>query len=372
MKIKHKRILALLLLAAMVIGAVPSVLAAGDGAVSSTDSVAVSEEAAGSQESSSTEPEEPQIPPPEAEELTPVEEDTGDDDVPRSMDGATLTRDEELLAPRLLGISLFAANSTGTVSKSTCVNFSQYQSPTWYCNRYYTEGSHSYGHYFYASTIAYHTVNGAYSYCIEPNTTSLDGQTYTSYDAGSASSTSFWMRELDSTQRDLITKILACGYPQVDYGYTAQQQYAATQTLIWEVCCKTRYSSGIRYCTDYGLYSKVYAVLGDGYQKTYDGIIENIAASTGTVPSFAGSSNAKSITLTYNSATDCYEGSVTDSNAVLSYFTFSYSGVTFTKSGNTLKISVPASSASSVKGKTITGTSTLKDLDSCNPYLFPH
>ncbi len=369
MKIKHKRILALLLLAAMVIGAVPSVLAV-EGMASDVEPVMESSvEPAGSQESSSTESEEPQIPPPEAEELTPVEEDTGDDNVPRSMDGATLTRDEELLAPSLMGISLFAANSTGTVSKSTCVNFAQYTSPTWCCNRYYTEGSHSYGHYFYASTIAYHKVNGTYSYCIEPNTTSLDGQTYTSYDADSASSTSFWMRELDSTQRDLITKILACGYPQADYGYTAQQQYAATQTLIWEVCGKTRYASGIRYCTDYGLFSKVYAVLGDGYQKTYDGIIDTIEASSGTVPSFAGSS-AKSITLTYNSSTNCYEGSVTDSNAVLSYFTFSYSGVTFTKSGNTLKISVPASSASSVKGKTITGTSTLKDLSSCNPYVW--
>ena len=372
MKIKHKRILALLLLAAMVIGIAPSVLAVGDSAASSVESAAESSwEPADTQEASSAEAEEPQIPPPEAEELSPAEENTGDDDIPRSMDGETLTRDEDLLAGAPIGISLFAARAaTGTVSKSTCVNFTQYQSPTWYCNRYYTESSHVYGHYFYASTIAYHAVNGERAYCIEPNTTSLDGQTYTSYEADAASSTSFWMRELDSTQRDLITKILACGYPQVDYGYTAQQQYAATQTLIWEVCCKTRYASGIRYCTDYGLFSKIYAVLGDGYQKTYDSIIETIAASTGTVPSFAGSSSAKSITLTYNRSTNCYEGSVTDSNAVLSYFTFAYTGVTFTKSGNTLKISVPASSASSVKGKTITGTSTLKDLSSCNPYVW--
>lgn len=348
------------LLVALLVGIVPSVLAvSSEGASASVAEASTSEQAEETDTS-------PQISPPEPTELEPVE----DDDEPRSMDGETLTRDEELLAPSLLGISLFAANSTGTVSKSTCVNFSQYTSPTWYCNRYYTEGSHSYGHYFYASTIAYHMVNGAYSYCIEPNTTSLDGQTYTSYEADSASSTSFWMRELDATQRDLITKILACGYPQVDYGYTAQQQYAATQTLIWEVCCKTRYASGIRYCTDYGLFSNIYAVLGDGYQATYDGIIETIAASTGTVPSFAGSSSAKSITLTYNSSTNCYEGSVTDSNAVLSYFTFSYTGVTFTKSGNTMKISVPASSASSVKGKTITGTSTLKDLSSCNPSVW--
>lgn len=233
MKIKHKRILALLLLAAMVIGIAPSVLAAGDSTASSAESaVESSGESAGTQEAMSAETDEPRIAPPEATELTPVEEHTRDDDVPRSEDGETLTRDEELLAPSLLGISLFAANSTGTVSKSTCVTFSQYQSPTWYCNRYYTEGSHVYGHYFYASSIAYHAVDGERCYCIEPNTTSLDGQTYTSYEADSASSTSFWMRELDNTQRDLITKILACGYPQVDYGYTVQQQYAATQTLI--------------------------------------------------------------------------------------------------------------------------------------------
>ena len=164
MKIKHKRILALLLLAAMVIGIAPSVLAVGDSTASSVESaVESSGESAGTQEAMSAETDEPRIAPPEATELTPVEEHTGDDDVPRSEDGETLTRDEELLAGTPSGISLFAARAaTGTVSKSTCVNFAQYQSPTWYCNRYYTEGSHSYGHYFYASTIAYHAVESVF------------------------------------------------------------------------------------------------------------------------------------------------------------------------------------------------------------------
>ena len=376
---KHKtwvRFLSLFLLVALLVGIVPSALAvSSDGTSASVDEASALEQ---TEETDTS----PQISPPEPTELEPVEEDDSgqeaeepedpeeQEDEQQSEDGESLTRDEDLLASAQSGIMLASAASTATVSKSTCVTFSEYESPTWYCNRYYTEGSHSYGHYFYASAIAYHSVNGSDAFCIEPNTSSVNGQTYSGYDADSASSTSFWMRELDSTQRDYITKILACGYPEVDYGYTKQQQYAATQVLIWEVCCKTRYTDGIQYCSDYGLFSKVYAVLGDGFQKTYDGILDTIDASTGTVPSFAGNSNAKSITLTYNSSTDCYEGSVTDSNAVLSYFTFAYSGVTFTKSGNTLKISVPSSYASSVKGKTITGTSTLKDLDSCNPSVW--
>ena len=50
-------------------------------------------------------------------------------------------------------------------------------------------------------TIAYHTIDGVWAYCVEPNTSSLANQPYKSYRADSASSTSYWMRELDSAQR---------------------------------------------------------------------------------------------------------------------------------------------------------------------------
>jgi hypothetical protein len=52
------------------------------------------------------------------------------------------------------------------------------------------------------------------------------------------------------------------------------------------------------------------------------------------------------------------------------YFTFIQSGVPFTKSGNTLKISVPASSAASVKGQTITGTSVQMNTSTSNPTIW--
>ena len=136
-----------------------------------------------------------------------------------SDDGQELTREEGL--PLYPFISLFASN-TATIGKSTCVNFPAYTSPYWYCNRYYTDGVHSYGHYFYAATMSYHTINGSYAYCIEPNTSSAAGASYTSYSSSEASSASYWMKELDATQRSHIQKILAFGYPACDYGYSAR------------------------------------------------------------------------------------------------------------------------------------------------------
>ena len=351
---KHKfRAIALLLLLAVVVGLIPAALADNEPSV-----VEAAEEASADAAEVS-----PQISPPvqedepEDESADAAEDETSEEAV--SNDGLLLTR------------AVAAASGSGTMGKSTCVTFSAYTSPRWYCNRYSTLGTHSYGHYYYTSEIAYHTIDGTLSYCIEPNTSSLDGKTYSGYSASGAASDSYWLLELDATQRSYIEQILAFGYPEVDYGYSQQVQYAATQTLIWEVVSKCRYSSGIQYSSDYGLFSKVYAVLGADYQACYDGILNAISVSDGTVPSFAGSSSsgAKTIELTLNKSTNCYETSVTDSSGVLSHFTLSHSGVTFTKSGNTLKISVPASS-SSVKDQVITGTSDQKLMSTSDPTIW--
>ena len=307
---KHKfRAIALLLLLAVVVGLIPAALADNEPSV-----VEAAEEASADAAEVS-----PQISPPvqedepEDESADAAEDETSEEAV--SNDGLLLTR------------AVAAASGSGTMGKSTCVTFSAYTSPRWYCNRYSTLGTHSYGHYYYTSEIAYHTIDGTLSYCIEPNTSSLDGKTYSGYSASGAASDSYWLLELDATQRSYIEQILAFGYPEVDYGYSQQVQYAATQTLIWEVVSKCRYSSGIQYSSDYGLFSKVYAVLGADYQACYDGILNAISVSDGTVPSFAGSSSsgAKTIELTLNKSTNCYETSVTDSSGVLSHFTLSHS-----------------------------------------------
>ena len=365
MKYKQaRRLFALLLVFALVIGLLPSVLADNEPDISAAESA---EETL----VDSRQEDEPAIAPPtqsilESDEAVESSETETDDkaETPTSMDGETLTRVDNN------GLMLLGGG--GTMGKSTCVTFAAYQSGRWKCHRYEVDGSHSYGHYFYTSEIAYHTIDGVDSFCIEPNTTSLGGQYYSSYTAEEASSSSYWKLELDDLQRSHIQKILAFGYPQVDYGYSRQVQYSATQVLIWEVVSHSRYNADIKSCTDYGLYSNVYAVLGADFQSCYDGILNAISVLDGTVPSFAGAtqSNAKPITLTLNNSTGCYEGSVRDNNSVLSHFTFSASGVNFSRNGNTLYISVPASGADAVKGQVITGTSDQKLMSTSNPTIW--
>ena len=158
----------------------------------------------------------------------------------------------------------------------------------------------------------------------------------------------------------------------MDYGYSRQVQYAATQVLIWEVVSHSRVDADIKSCTDYGLYRNVYAVLGADFQGCYDGILNAISVSDSTVPGFArtSQSNAKPITLTMNNSTGCYEGSVRDTAGVLSHFTFSASGVNFSQNGSTLYISVPAANANAVKGQSITGTSDQKLMSTSNPTIW--
>lgn len=373
---KWIRFLVLTLLLSIAVGSVPAAMATEDSAVEQIVPDSVSDEPleAGPEASAavSSEPElKPPEQPPAAEEAQEETEEPAEDQEPTDMNGETLTRHAVNTGGRMR-----AARSSGygTVSKSTCVDFAGYTSPYWYCNRYNTQGTHVYGHYYYAATIAYHTVDGEYSYCIEPNTSSLDGQTYYSYDGNSASSDSYWMLELDSWQRYYIQQIMAFGFPSIDRGYSVQAQYAATQTLIWEVVSKCRYNDGIMYSSDYGLFSRIYAILGTPYQATYDGILSSIASgiSDGTVPSFASNSygGAATVNLTLNPSTNCYEGSVWDGNGVLSHYNFSASGVTFSKSGNTLYISVPAGSAGSMKGTVITGTSDQVLMSTSNPSIW--
>ena len=117
-----------------------------------------------------SQPEEsPAISPPtqsilESDEAAEDSEVDAENETPTSMDGETLTRMDND------GVMLLGGG--GTMGKSTCVTFAAYQSARWKCHRYEVDGSHSYGHYFYTSEIAYHTIDGVDSYCIERATRS--------------------------------------------------------------------------------------------------------------------------------------------------------------------------------------------------------
>ena len=164
---KHKqtrRLFALLLVFALVIGLLPSVLADNESDISAAESA--------EEMLVESQPEEsPAIAPPtqsisesdEAVEGSPAETDD-EAEMPTSMDGETLTRMDN--------DGLMLLGGGGTMGKSTCVTFAAYESARWKCHRYEVDGSHSYGHYFYTSEIAYHTIDGVDSFCIERATRS--------------------------------------------------------------------------------------------------------------------------------------------------------------------------------------------------------
>lgn len=166
MKVKHKRMAAVLLLFAMLVGVIPAAMASDTAQLGAESAVEERPIASGS----------------ESVENAAYASEGTEEDVPRSMDGETLTRDEDLLrsAEKASGGLLQSiramlasrASSNGTMGKSNCVSFAAYTSPTWYCNRYAADGSHAYGHYYYCSTISYHTINGEWGYCIERATRS--------------------------------------------------------------------------------------------------------------------------------------------------------------------------------------------------------
>lgn len=152
MKIRnHKRLFALLLVLALVVGMIPSALADNEPDISAAESTKES------LVDSMTEAE-PVISPPmqsiiESDEAAEEAEDSEIEpayEAPTSMDGETLTRMDNG------GIMLLGGG--GTMGKSTCVTFAAYQSGRWKCHRYEVDGSHSYGHYFYTSEIAYVTL----------------------------------------------------------------------------------------------------------------------------------------------------------------------------------------------------------------------
>lgn len=116
------------------------------------------------------------------------------------------------------------------------------------------------------------------------------------------------------------------------------QEYVATQLLIWYYIDKY-YTPGN--CEGIGWYG-VERACADGYANLeYCTMVRNYIDSIYTVPSFATERKelAPTYELKYNSASGLYETTLTDTNGVLDRFEFqSSNGITYTRSGNTLKI----------------------------------
>ena len=190
-----------------------------------------------------------------------------------------------------------------------------------------------------------HYVDGGIAYCIEPQ---LQTTTNTQYSGEVLDTSVYWTTKLTSAQRHAISLILLYGAPN---GLYSDNKYAmfgfegATQILIWEIVMGLRNPTAPFTRTSDRLYNTFAGNTTFPLDTAYSHIVNKLQKH-GIVPSFASTqqSNAPEIVMHYNSTTGLCGVSVTDTNGVLADdFDFSASGVSFTKTGNTLTISAPYS-----------------------------
>ena len=155
-----------------------------------------------------------------------------------------------------------------------------------------------------------------------------------------------WYRWIDSTARSGIARILTYGAP--NNGDTSDEGIKATALAIWDMAAGYYKVDGTS--RGHGT-APFYANTSGTIRAKYDEILAKIRKH-GVIPSFATDSkyaitSAQTITLTYDRTSGLYKGSATDTNGVLADFNFtsSISGLTFSKSGNTLNITATDAAA---------------------------
>ena len=175
-------------------------------------------------------------------------------------------------------------------------------------------------------------VDGETAYCIEPGVPLRTGNTL------QKDSSETW-NALSDNQKKAVGLALLYGRQgnSANLSGNDDEQWLATQTLVWEFVTGCRNATGSFEQVDTRAYSLHFGENqpNSGARAVYDQIVSLLQRHS-TVPSFM---NSGSIDLDYQDGK--YTATLTDTNEVLSEydFTSSDSGVTFTKSGNTLTIS---------------------------------
>lgn len=222
---------------------------------------------------------------------------------------------------------------------------------------------------------SYLEINGAPAYCIFPG---LDSSRVTYTDEQALDT---WENGFSEAQRQAIGLIVALGYGAQDfeaaegdnmasrYNWNAAktiqvQKHMSTQILIWEIIVQDRSATYPYTLNNSRIWDSFYKASDPNYAwptmlKVRNEILAKMQAST-AVPSFASnaSGTAPSVELKYNSSTKQYTATVTDTNGVLANYNFasSASGITFTKSGNTLTITATAAAAEALVNTPVTAS----------------
>ena len=187
-----------------------------------------------------------------------------------------------------------------------------------------------------SSAVYFKLSDGRIGFCTQCFKDSVEGN----YNPGG------WYRWIDDTARAGIARILTYGAP--NNGDTSDDGIKATALAIWDMAAGYYTVSGnLRGHGAAPFYSNTSGTI----RAKYDEIMARVKRH-GTIPSFSTRYASQvganqTITLTYDRTSGLYKGSATDTNGVLADFNFtsSISGLTFSKSGNTLNITATDAAA---------------------------
>lgn len=202
--------------------------------------------------------------------------------------------------------------------------------------------------------------DGKEAYCIEPGHTLYSGNTLT--EDGST----VW-KNLGSAKQKAINLALLYGKPGSGKSLsgTEDQKWVATQLIVWEFVSGCRSTSEGYKCTNTKFIDGIYAGgANPGVKSVYNAISKSLA-NYSTVPSFASAIASKAETYEMKYTDGKYTLKLTDSNSILSDFSFKTTGgVSATVSGNklTLTSSFPVNDAvtfNSAKSMPSVGNTTL-------------
>lgn len=221
-----------------------------------------------------------------------------------------------------------------------------------------------------------HYLDNQVAYCLEPQVESNANAIYTAFPDNNQN---FWYQKLSAAKREAILLAITYGAPNTLYSVDAYKNYgymAATQIVIWEFLMGYRSIYPPYQCTNSRLYDHM-AITSGGHASDQQGMKEGYAAigqslaNHGTIPSFSSSSasTAPTYSMTYDSSSGKYTVTLTDTNNVLSRYSFSGTGMTVSRSGNKLTVTA---AASAIEGKTVTlsATSPLPDVNSISPVIW--
>ncbi len=176
--------------------------------------------------------------------------------------------------------------------------------------------------------------DGKEAYCIEPGHTLYAGNTLTE------SASTVW-KDLGSAKQKAINLALLYGKPgsAKNLSGTDDQKWVATQLIVWEFVSGCRSTSEGYKCTNTKFIDGICAGgANPGVKSVYNAISKSLA-NYSTVPSFASAIASKAETYEMKYSDGKYALTLTDSNSILSDFSFKTTGgVSASVSGNKLTL----------------------------------